>query len=153
MRACTSMQPWDFKRAEPGPSTTLLGDVGSGCQLGLGLIVSGPSDVFLKHCVNPNEFWVPYCPSPILFNCKSVGFSLAQNYYYKSLRLRASQAVVEYIFSWADSEYQTCHWIWVKTKVGSFNLLSFNTAVFFLCVLCGFARILKKALWHSNIRT
>lgn len=97
-RACTSMQPWDFKHAEPGPSTTPLGDFGSGCQLGLGLIVRGPSDVFLKHCVNPNEFWVPCCPSPILFNCKNVVFSLAQNYYYKSLCLRASQAVVEYIF-------------------------------------------------------
>lgn len=49
-----------------------------------GLMVRGPGDVFLKHGVNPNEFQVPYCPSPILLNCENVGFSFLQKRYYKS---------------------------------------------------------------------
>ena len=86
-RACTTevCNPRDFQPAEPDPHIPLLGGFGSGCQLGPGLIGRGPRDVFLKHCVNPNEFQVPYCPSSILFKCKNVGFSFVQNYYYKSL--------------------------------------------------------------------
>lgn len=48
------------------------------------MTVRGPRDVFLKHSVNPNEFQVPYCPSPILLSCKNVGLSFVQSCYYKS---------------------------------------------------------------------
>lgn len=90
-------------------SVCLCLETGSGCQSGLGLIVRGPRDVFLKHCVNPNEFQVPYRPSPILFNCKNVGFSFFQNYYYKSLCPIAFSSSCGIYFSYTDSDYHTCH--------------------------------------------
>lgn len=77
--------PWDFKYVESAARLPVRGDSGSGRLLGPGLIVRGPRDVFLKHCVNPNEFQVPSCPSPVLLSCKNVGFSFFRNYYCKSL--------------------------------------------------------------------
>lgn len=76
--------PWnaspEILSTQSAPRTRLRGDSGSGRQIGPGLVISGPRDVFLKHCVNPNEFQVPTCPSPILLSCKNVGLSFFHNY-------------------------------------------------------------------------
>lgn len=98
-RARTSVRPLRWEAfGEAGVRAPPLGGFASGCQRGPGLTARGPSDVFLKHCVNPNALQVPWCPSPILCNCKHVGFSFVQNCYYKSPCPIAFPGVIEYVF-------------------------------------------------------
>lgn len=142
VRVCS---PWDFKHAGSGQHIPLHGDSGSGCQLGPGLIIRGPREVFLKHCVDPNEFQVPSCPSPILLGCKNVGFSFFHNCYYKSLCPTGFSSGCGICFSWTDSD-SDLPLNSDQDRRGWLSLLSFSSTLFFLCVLRSYARNFLKNL-------